>query len=142
MLLIRSTFDSVLFKREIRQYCVRRKIFWVLSVKIERSCTSKRRYRGIVVLTFAALWFGAEVGQVYVCRSSIDNRPLVYTRLFSAIFIVKRNLETEHRLAGILTRREIITVYFIKAKPQKLLYSQIHILLTAVFPGPESLQPL
>jgi len=91
---------------------VGRRILWVLSVKIERSRTSKRRYRGIVVLTFAAFWFGAEVGQVYVCRSSIDNRPLVYTRLFSAIFIVKRNLETENRLAGILTRWEIITVLY------------------------------
>lgn len=84
----------------------------VLSVKIERSRTSERRYRGSVVLTFTTLWFGAEVGQIYVCRSSIDNRPLVFTGLFSAVFVVKRNLETENRLAGILTRWEIITVLY------------------------------
>ena len=53
--------------------------------------TSKRQDR--VLLTFIRFRFGAKVGEIDVCPSSVNDGFRVFTRVFCAIFVVKRNLK-------------------------------------------------
>ena len=80
------TFDSVLVKRKMRPW-------YAADFSLRRCCGLKLKKLGSVTLTFSRFYFGANVSQVYVRCSSVDNRSSVYARLFGRFFVVKRNLQ-------------------------------------------------
>ena len=87
----------------------------------------------VVKLTFERFRFRAEIGEVDIRSSTINDGIHVFTRLFRAILVVERNLEMNEIISkSVDPRREIATLLMTRKSKRSHTYKSVTFRLLSV----------